>query len=329
MAKNQTSSLDYTNAITSAHVEEAQAFNVIDTTKLIPANHGKIILEYVPTGFNGAGLVNKAIYYSKGSYQETKIVTRGDSLGSAHKTTLNFSNRTPESLAGKSFVIYDDVGAVNVWFNVDFSTTEPVNSSTYRSIVVNLLSSQSPQIIAQKVALAMSMDAQFIGVYTLTYVIISSSSAGIKPDSYDVNSGIYIKNTAGVEPKTLNNKYFLINSANNLNEYYVWFNVAGLGSDPLLPGKTGIMVSILTGSSAVTVAEKTKEALDLTANFLTNIDNEALLVTNRQVGISNSSQEGTSDFLIFTQKSGEDREVMGTIIIEYDSQDNVSSVERI
>jgi hypothetical protein len=51
-------------------------------------------------------------------------------------------------------------------------------------------------------------------------------------------------------------KYFLINSAGDVNQYYVWFNVNGSNSDPSVVGKTGIEVQILSGDNASTVAGK-------------------------------------------------------------------------
>lgn len=51
-------------------------------------------------------------------------------------------------------------------------------------------------------------------------------------------------------------QYFLINSAGNLNTYYVWFNVNGGNSDPAPIGLTGIQVAILSGDTAVNVAAK-------------------------------------------------------------------------
>jgi hypothetical protein len=305
-------------------VEKDQAFNVINANTLVPPNHGKILLEY-----NSKDLITKAIYYSKGIAQETRLSTRGDSLGSAHKITLNFKSKTPAMLAGKSFVIYDNIGAVNVWFDVDFSHAEPVNPATHRSIVINLQSGNTPEQIAQKTALAFSIDSQFIAVSTLTYAIISSNSPGLKPDAYDVSTGVYVKNTPGVEPKSLNSKYFLINAANNSPRYYVWYNVNGAGVDPLLSGKQGIMVALSSGASAETVAVLTKQALDSTLKFLTNIDSETLIITNSEVGVSDVSEEGDSDFLVFIQKLGEDRAYLATLVIEYDSKDNIISVERI
>lgn len=321
---NKTTSLDYTNAITSAHVEDQKAFNVINTNSLIPPNHGKITLEY-----NSKELVTRVNYFSKGIIQESRVVVRGDSVGSAHKVILNFQNKTPTLLAGKSFVIYDNVGAVNVWFDVDFSYPEPTNEVTYRTLVINLQASNTPEQIAQKTALAFSMDSQFIAVSTLTFAIISSNVSGIKSNAYDVNTGVYVKNTAGVEPKSLNSKYFLINAANNLPRYYVWYNVGGTGVDPSIAGKQGIMVSIVSGESAENVAFLTKQALDSTLKFLTNIDSEALIISNIEVGISDSSEEGDSDFLVFTQRVGEGRDFLATLILEYDAKDNIISVERV
>lgn len=329
MSKNDTpSSLDYTNAITSSHNEEHRALNVVTVNNLVPARFGKVILSYYTTGPN-RGNVQQAQYYSNGAYQETKLIFRGDSVGSAHKTTVSFINRTPASLAGKSFVIYDSVGAVKVWFNVDFANAEPVVQNTYRSIVVNLLSGQDHETVAKKVALALSMDAQFLAVYSMYYVIISSSSVGIKENSYDTDTGLFIKNTAGVEAQSLNNKYFFINSANNANQYYVWYNVAGAGVDPLLPGKTGIMVAIPTASTSEVVCQNTSNALLATNKFITNISSDTLIVTNKLIGVTSFASENNTGFLIFVQKAGQNRELLATLIMEYNGSGDITSVERL
>lgn len=51
-------------------------------------------------------------------------------------------------------------------------------------------------------------------------------------------------------------KYFIINSAGNINLYYVWFNVNGGNSDPLVVGRTGLQIAILSGDTAAQVAAK-------------------------------------------------------------------------
>jgi hypothetical protein len=329
MSKNdKPSPLDYTNSITSAYNHDARALNVVNVNNLVPVRFGKVEVQYITSG-NGAGQVGRADYYSTGVYQETSIICRGDSLGFAHKTTINFIGRTPASLAGKAIVLHDDGGAVNVWFNVDFANSQPTVPGTYRAIAINLLSSQDSETIAKKVVQALAMDPSFLGVYSLTYVIISSSSSGIKPDSYDFNTQLFLKNTSGSPPQTLNNRYFFINSAENANQYYVWYNVNGTGTNPSVSGKTGIMVAISSGYSANQVAAATKAALDTTNKFITNINGDTLEVSNQLVGPSDPAKENDTGFVIFVQKSGEARQLLASVVIAYDADCNIVSAERL
>jgi hypothetical protein len=329
MSKNEKpSTLDYTNAITSSHNEEAKALNVINVNSLVPARFGKVDIDYITSGF-GVGEIGTVRYYSNGAYQETKVITRGDKLGSAHKTTISFINRTPASLAGKAIILYDNGGAVKVWFNVDFGSTEPTVPDTYRSIAVNLLSGNDHETVAKKTALALSMDSQFLAVYSLYYIIISSSTTGTKPDSKDFNTSLFIKNTAGVDPVTLNNKYFYINSATNTEEYYVWYNVNGAGVDPVISGKTGVMVAISTGSTAQVVAQATKTTLDALSDFITNIDSDTLLITNKLIGVADLAQDINTGFLFFVQKEGQGRDLLVTLNLSYSNTNDIISVERL
>jgi hypothetical protein len=329
MEKNyKPSTLDYTNAITSSHNEEAKALNVIAVNSLVPVRFGKVELEYITSG-NGEGEVGKADYYSNGVYQETRVVTRGDKLGTAHKTIINFIQKTPASLDGKCFVIYDDIGAVKVWFNVDFGSIEPTVLGTYRSIAVNILSSHDHETIANRTALALDTDSEFLAISKLYYVIASSVSVGVKQDSYDKDTGAYIKNTAGIEPITLNSTYWFINSAANANQYYVWYNVNGSGIDPLISGKSGIMVTISSGSTAEQVAIATKTALDGTGKFLTNISSDTLVIINKIIGVTDLAKENNTGFLILVEKAGENRELLVSLIMTYDVNCKILAVERI
>lgn len=321
-------SIHYTNAITNSYNEESKAQDVVAVNNLVPARYGKVQLTYSDNG-QGTGNVEKAEYFSNGAYQETRITCTGDSTGSAHKTSINFENRTSESLAGTSFVIYDNIGAVQVWFNVDFNNNEPVNPAVYRSIEVNILSTHSASTIANRVSQAIDLDSAFLAISSTTFVIISSSSVGIKENSYDINTQLSIKNTSGIEPLSLNNKYFYINSATNADNYYVWYNVSGVGQDPAIPNKTGLMVNIPSGASPETVAENTKLKLDSTGKFITNIDSEILLITNCLIGTTDLASEETTNFVVFTPKLGENRELIVTLVMSYDIKGNIVSVERL
>lgn len=325
--------LDYTNSLTKGFNEQNKAFDTVNVNSLVPVRYGKVDLTYITTAGCSKGKIATAKYYSDGVYQETRVVTRGNSLGSAHKTTINFVNKTPASLAGKAFVIYDDTGAVLIWFNVDGANTAPVVPATYRSIEVALLSTDNHEAIAEKTAARISLDASFISLYTSYFIITSSITTGVKPNSYDHNTCLYLKNTAGSNSRTLNNTYWFINSALNANQYYVWYNVSGGGTDPLIAGKTGIMVAISSTSTSAQVAVATKSALDATGKFLTNIDEgickDTLLISNALIGASTSITENTSEFLVLLVREGEGRELLVTLELIYSLDGSLTSVERV
>lgn len=328
LKNNKPSELDYSSAITDSHNEENKALNVVAVNSLVPSRYGKVELTYVSSG-PAKGSVNQAKYFSDGIYQETKLITRADITGSAHKTVLNFVNKTPSDLAGKSFVVYDNSGAVNVWYNLDFSNVAPSVSGTYRNIEVNIFSTNNSEQLANKTALALDLDAQFISIQMSNLTMISSASVGVKQNSYDSSTSLLITNTLGTAANTLNNKYFFLNSALNQNLYYVWYNVGGAGVNPLIPGKTGLMVAIPVGASAEVVAQNTKSILEATGKFITNISSNNIVVSNTLIGVTDEAKEVNTSFTILTRKLGQNRELLATINMTYNALGELSAVERI
>jgi hypothetical protein len=82
-------------------------------------------------------------------------------------------------------------------------------------------------------------------------------------------------------------QYFTINSSLDINEYYVWFNKNGTGSDPLVVGKIGIEVPIVTGDGAIIVAANTVSAINSIASAdFTVVDNTdgTITLTNSIAG---------------------------------------------
>lgn len=72
-------------------------------------------------------------------------------------------------------------------------------------------------------------------------------------------------------------KYFTINNAANVTQYYVWFNVNGTNSDPAPGGLTAVSVAILSGDSAATVAAKTATAITAQTTGITASSSGAIL----------------------------------------------------
>jgi hypothetical protein len=87
----------------------------------------------------------------------------------------------------------------------------------------------------------------------------SSMIASINPivtGAAEVQTITTVADVAG----SLNNTYFFINSSSD--DYYVWFNVGGAGSNPA-PGPIGIEVSVATNASSTTIAAAITTALNL------------------------------------------------------------------
>jgi hypothetical protein len=173
------------------------------------------------------------------------------------------------------------------------------------------------------------MDSKFVALYSSSYVIISSSSAGVRVNSKDGNTNLFIKNTEGIDSKTLNNKYFIINSADNEDSYYVWYNVGGTGVDPNISGKVGLMVNIPNNAKSAEVAINTKIVLDATLKFITNIDNDSLFISNKKIGEAVVTYDNSAGFTILMQKLGESRNLLVTLVLSYSSDGSINSVERI
>lgn len=80
----------------------------------------------------------------------------------------------------------------------------------------------------------------------------------------------------------LNNKYFYISTTTV--DYYVWMNVNSAGTDPLVPGKTGVQVNLATGATANDVGDAVAAALDALAFTAPNPAANIITCTNDVAG---------------------------------------------
>jgi hypothetical protein len=80
-------------------------------------------------------------------------------------------------------------------------------------------------------------------------------------------------------------QYFTLNSALDLNKYYVWANIDGAGGDPAPGGLTAIEVALLSTDTNLQVAAKYQAILDAISYFdsVDNLDG-TITLDNSQVG---------------------------------------------
>lgn len=88
------------------------------------------------------------------------------------------------------------------------------------------------------------------------------SDSDIRPDYSTAVSNFQVTTIESVAAENLaDGQYFTINSANDLDNYYVWFNKDGGGSDPAPVGLTAIEVTVSSGDSSITVSIATAAAI--------------------------------------------------------------------
>jgi hypothetical protein len=102
-------------------------------------------------------------------------------------------------------------------------------------------------------------------------------------------------------------QYFLLYAAQDLPEYYVWYNVNGGGGNPSPIGKIPIQVNINSGDSAAQVATATAAAINAVVDFNASASANVVTVTNATAGMatdaSNVNVSGLS-ITIVQQGSG-------------------------
>lgn len=98
--------------------------------------------------------------------------------------------------------------------------------------------------------------------------------------------------------------YWLLYSANDATEYYVWYNKAAGGGDPAPAGKTGIEVTIGGSDTAAQVATATASAIDGVSDFSASADSAVVTVTNADEGEATDASDVNSGVTISITSQG-------------------------
>lgn len=104
---------------------------------------------------------------------------------------------------------------------------------------------------------------------------------------------------------SLNNKYFLIYEGRSSKKFYVWYDVDGLGADPLVTDGTGIKVSINSNDNAQVISLAT--SLMLNSNqfkeyFTANVSGALIVITANKTGETTDSIDFNSGFTIVNEQ---------------------------
>jgi hypothetical protein len=103
----------------------------------------------------------------------------------------------------------------------------------------------------------------------------------------------------------LTGQYFLLDSASSA-QYYVWYNVDTGGGDPVVIGRTGIEVAILSSDTNSVIATKTATELNLSVDFSAVDASDIVTITDLTAGNVNDAIDFDTGFLIITTTQGTD-----------------------
>lgn len=323
--ENGLSHYDGQSVLRDVHNEKNKALETLTVNHLVPERFSRVEIDYFLTG-PYSGEIQTARYYSDGEKETTLINCLADVLGSPHKTSLLYSGANYNSFAKTYFVINDSAGTVGIFYKLDGIGTPPVNLN--RVIVVELVTGDTTAICIAKTAAVINADSEFTAIYSSEVLIISCTQFGLKPASYNVNSPIFLTNTNGAVPARLNGKWFYINSTGDAQQYYLYFNVAGGGIDPLISGKIGLPVNLPEGASAIAVASQIKSVLESTDKFIVEQFENELLIRNKTVGIVTEANANNTGFSFEIRQKGTNRVLVATLNMTYNDNKDIVSVER-
>lgn len=126
------------------------------------------------------------------------------------------------TLSGKYFLFSNTIADYYLWFKVDGAGADP-GVAGRTGIQVNLLSTYSSEDVSQIIAMAIN----YLNVTNILTVAASTIPAG---------------------------SYF--NFSSPADEYYAWFTIDGVGTDPTPSGKKPVKVDLLTADTAEQVLVK-------------------------------------------------------------------------
>ena len=225
-----------------------------------------------------SGLIqNIATIADTGVAQHQTVTAVADVAGSLNNSWFAISSINAVSKAQKNFYVWFDDGA-----GVDpapagktpihITYTDNASASTLGGLIAAALAALTNDFAS--------------AVNTSGAVAIVNAKPGAVPAAADgtAPTGFTFAppSTAGVN-SNLNNKYFLLNSGGNAHKYYVWMNVASLGTDPLVAGHTALPVAFAASASANTIATALGSAIAAIASgldFSTMVSTNHVAVTN-------------------------------------------------
>ena len=114
-------------------------------------------------------------------------------------------------------------------------------------------------------------------------------------------------------------EYFNLSSI--VDDYYVWYNVAGAGGDPSVSNRTALSVAVPASSSPQEIGSATASAITAVDGMTASVTGSVVTVENDSVGEATAPSDGDVGFTFDTTISGENEDTeLDNLLIDYINQ---------
>ena len=170
---NQLSNLDPGQVLQDSHNTPLHALDVNVINSLVSSSYKKIVPSYDNNG-NVIGIK----YYGLGLNEIINLVIPALAQGKSEISTFSFTGLNPSDIAGKYVTIYDGVGKVVPWFDLDNGNSQPVVSGASRYVEIDIATGDSAVNIASKFSAKLSLDSEFTSSPLLSTSVVQSLDVG-------------------------------------------------------------------------------------------------------------------------------------------------------
>lgn len=243
-----------------------------------------------------------------GLAEQTKISCVNDVVGTPAQHTIATVADVGGNLHQKYFTLYDDVGQVAFWYDVNNTgAVAPVVPGAYRYVrIANVVTGDSANTVAAKTNIIVDLDLKFNSLVVSNSVFVTNDFNGPTTAGTAGTSGFTVTQTVnGVADTSVNGKHFIVYDA--AGSVAVWYDTTGTTPEPFHGADRSIRVgTVIPGDLAAIVASKTAAILSSDPVWSTSVSGSDVTITDSAVGGRASPQAGTSGFTMTTVINGSD-----------------------
>lgn len=239
-----------------------------------------VTFQFIRAVWNYTGIGSQTIttIADTGIIQHQTVTTVADVAGSLNSSYFILSSINLVTKVQKNFYM---------WFNVNSQGVDPALPGK-TAVPIAVATGASANTIATSMRTALNaLTNDFIATGSSAAVIITNRAPGPVPAAANgtASTGFTFGSATLGVTSNLNNTYFFINNsvADGGTQFYVWFNVNGIGTDPILVGPTAIPVAINAGDTS-SIATATASAIQGAAAMTASAALAVITTTNTSAG---------------------------------------------